>query len=108
MAATAPGFRPETEFRHLVVHLYVSRLILCFWLETPLLWSVIFCEVGSNFLKTLGYSATRQKGSHIRLHHKERISVTVPRHKPVSRGVLRKILRDTNETAESLQEFLER
>ena len=72
----------------------------------PYLPSLSYTVVIS-FLKSLGYTQVRQRGSHIRLHHKSRLSVTVPRHKPVSRGVLQKILRDTNETSESLKEFLE-
>ena len=61
-----------------------------------------------DFLKSLGYITVRQRGSHIRLHNSAGISITVPRHKPVSRGVLRKILRDTKETPEILNNFLKR
>lgn len=61
-----------------------------------------------DFLKSLGYTTVRQRGSHIRLHNPNRVSVTVPRHKPVTRGVLRKILRDVNETPENLKTFLEK
>ncbi|MCR4277772.1 MAG: type II toxin-antitoxin system HicA family toxin [Candidatus Berkelbacteria bacterium] len=45
-------------------------------------------------LLKIGYVVVRQKGSHIRLHHKTRKPLTVPNHKVIGRGLLRKILRD--------------
>lgn len=45
-------------------------------------------------LLKVGYVVVRQKGSHIRLHHKTRKPLTVPNHKVIGRGLLRKILRD--------------
>ena len=45
-------------------------------------------------LGKLGYYLSRQRGSHIRLAHKSRRPVTVPDYGPVSKGLLRKILRD--------------
>lgn len=61
-----------------------------------------------DFLQSIGYVIARQKGSHIRLHHKRKISVTVPAHDPVSKGVLRKILRDTGQSIEDVVSFLEK
>lgn len=58
------------------------------------------------FLQSREYKIARQKGSHIRLLHPHKIPITVPAHDPVSRGVLRKILRDTSESVESLNIFL--
>jgi len=47
------------------------------------------------FLK-IGYRIVRQKGSHIRLLHSEiyRKPLTVPNHKILAKGLLRKLLRD--------------
>jgi predicted RNA binding protein YcfA (HicA-like mRNA interferase family) len=45
-------------------------------------------------LETIGYAVMRQRGSHVRLYHKSRKPVTVPNYPSVSRGLLRKILRD--------------
>lgn len=58
------------------------------------------------FLFSLGYLKVRQKGSHIRFECQNRISITVPAHNPVSRGVLRKILRDSGEIVKNLKDFL--
>lgn len=46
------------------------------------------------FLEKSGYRRIRQRGSHIRLGHSFKKSITVPDYKNVSRGLLRKILRD--------------
>ncbi len=67
--------------------------------------SLKYTEV-AKFLSSLGYVKVRQKGSHIRFECLGRVSVTVPAHNPVSRGVLRKILRDTGETVENLKDFI--
>lgn len=45
-------------------------------------------------LGKIGYRAVRQRGSHIRLACLGRRAVTVPDYRAVSRGLLRKILRD--------------
>jgi predicted RNA binding protein YcfA (HicA-like mRNA interferase family) len=45
-------------------------------------------------LQKIGYFLTRQRGSHMRLSHKSRRPVTVPDYRTVSKGLLRKILRD--------------
>lgn len=54
-------------------------------------------------LNKLGYREVRQRGSHIRLSCQNRRSVTVPNYQAVSRGLLRKILRDAELSPE---EFL--
>ena len=51
-------------------------------------------------LESFGYDIVRQKGSHIRLSHPDKDSVTVPAHNLVARGTLRKILRDANISVE--------
>lgn len=45
-------------------------------------------------LRKIGYREIRQRGSHIRLSCSGKRSITVPDYKLVSRGLLRKILRD--------------
>lgn len=48
------------------------------------------------FLEKIDFVIIHQKGSHVRLKHKDGRIVTVPHHsgQPVSKGVLRKIIRD--------------
>lgn len=57
-------------------------------------------------LNTLGYRAVRQRGSHIRLSCPSRKSITVPDYKMVSRGLLRKILRDADVSPSDFNELL--
>lgn len=47
------------------------------------------------FIK-MGYKIERQKGSHIRLSHLQKKSVTIPNHKTIGKGLLRKLLRNAN------------
>jgi predicted RNA binding protein YcfA (HicA-like mRNA interferase family) len=54
-------------------------------------------------LAELGYRQVRQRGSHIRLACPGRTSITIPDHKVVGRGLLRKILRDAEL---SVEEFM--
>lgn len=56
-------------------------------------------------LKEVGYQAVRQKGSHIRLIHTTRRPVSVPRHKALGRGLLRKILRDADLSVDEFQKL---
>lgn len=54
----------------------------------------------------IGYQVTRQRGSHIRLHHgkdSRKGPLTIPNHKILGRGLLRKLLRDSDL---SIEEFL--
>lgn len=46
------------------------------------------------FIK-IGYQIMRQRGSHIRLHHLHKKPLTVPDHKVLGRGLLRKLLKDS-------------
>ena len=61
-----------------------------------------------NALEKTGFYVIRQRGSHVRLRHDDGRVVTVPVHKgqDVGRGLLRKILRDADLTAEDLLRFL--
>ena len=49
-------------------------------------------------LAELGYIVDHQRGSHMRLKCLGKKSVTVPNYRTVSRGLLRKILRDADLT----------
>ena len=42
----------------------------------------------------IGYRVARQRGSHFRLSCSGKKSITVPNHKTIGHGLLRKILRD--------------
>ncbi|HBB65359.1 MAG TPA: hypothetical protein DCZ84_01830 [Candidatus Vogelbacteria bacterium] len=53
-----------------------------------------------NCLAKLGYTMVRQRGSHVRLSCIKRKPVTVPMHKIIATGLLRKILRDAQLSAE--------
>ena len=57
----------------------------------------------------LGYEVVRQRGSHIRLHHKfdkSKRPLTIPRHKVLGKGLLRKLIRDAEITPEDLSRIL--
>ncbi|HEY4496047.1 MAG TPA: type II toxin-antitoxin system HicA family toxin [Candidatus Paceibacterota bacterium] len=64
--------------------------------KIPILSGDIIVKV----LEKIGYFRTRQRGSHIRLKHETRRSVTVPVYKTIGKGLLRKILRDGELTVE--------
>ncbi|MBI5466520.1 MAG: type II toxin-antitoxin system HicA family toxin [Candidatus Kerfeldbacteria bacterium] len=57
-------------------------------------------------LGRLGYQVVRQRSSHLRLACEGRKSVTVPDYQVISRGLLRKILRDAEVTALELRKLL--
>jgi predicted RNA binding protein YcfA (HicA-like mRNA interferase family) len=64
---------------------------------------------GREIVKALaraGYYEVRQRGSHIRLSCAGKRSITVPDHKVVGRGLLRKILRDAELSVEEFEELL--
>ena len=60
-------------------------------------------------LERAGFDVTRQRGSHIRLHHVDGRVVTVPDHgsRDVGRGLLRKILRDAELSVDDLLNLLD-
>ena len=51
-------------------------------------------------LEKIGFQAIRQKGSHVRMKHKDNRVVTIPIHKgkTIGKGLLRKILQDAEFT----------
>jgi predicted RNA binding protein YcfA (HicA-like mRNA interferase family) len=57
----------------------------------------------------LGYVTVRQTGSHIRMNHlsdRSKNPLTVPNHKVVGRGLLRKLLRDAEISIEDFCNLL--
>lgn len=53
----------------------------------------------------LGYQVIRQHGSHVRLHHKfdkNKKPLTIPRHKTLGKGLLYKLIRDAEISAQDL------
>jgi predicted RNA binding protein YcfA (HicA-like mRNA interferase family) len=57
-------------------------------------------------LAKVGYLEVRQRGSHIRLRCPGKTSITVPNHKSVGAGLLRKVLRDAELTVEEFARLL--
>ena len=55
-------------------------------------------------LKNHGFTVVRQKGSHIRLRHKDGRHTTLPYHsgQDIGKGLIRKILRDTELSIDDL------
>jgi predicted RNA binding protein YcfA (HicA-like mRNA interferase family) len=54
----------------------------------------------------IGYQVIRQQGSHVRMRHKTNAAkqpLTIPRHKTLGKGLIRKLLRDAELT---IKEFL--
>lgn len=57
-------------------------------------------------LGKIGYFVVRKKGSHFRLFHKDKEPITVPDHKAIGKGLLRKILRDVDISVEEFIKLL--
>ena len=55
-------------------------------------------------LEKRGFTAVRQKGSHVRLRHEDGRVTSVPNHpgQDIGKGLLRKIMRDTELTLDQL------
>lgn len=53
-----------------------------------------------------GYSEVRQRGSHIRLSAVGKKSLTVPDHKEIGPGLLKKILRDAKLSTDEFKKLL--
>ena len=52
-----------------------------------------------------GFFIERQRGSHIRMYHSFKDPITVPNHKTIGRGLLKKILRDAQLSVKKLLEL---
>jgi len=62
-------------------------------------------EVIKKFEK-IGFTATRQKGSHVRMEgsfHGETLKVTVPLHSELKKGTLSRLIKDAGLTIEEFQ-----
>ncbi len=61
-------------------------------------------------LLVLGFRIVRRKGSHVRYEHSDGRACTVPNHgrKDLSRGLIRKILRDLEMTPDQFREELDK
>ena len=62
-------------------------------------------------LTKMGYSVVRQRGSHLRLKDPDNPShkpITVPLHKTIKPGLLRKIIKDADLSVKEFMEILER
>lgn len=60
-------------------------------------------KVAIKAFEKLDYKIIRQKGSHIRMRHKidkSKQPLTIPNHKILGKGLLRKLLRDAELTVE--------
>jgi len=70
---------------------------------------VVSREKAVKCFEKLGYRIVRQKGSHIRMWHKSDGSkkpLTIPKHKVLGKGLLRKLLRDAEISVEKFNELL--
>jgi len=65
-------------------------------------------EQAINALAKIGFEVIRQKGSHVRLKDEQERRITVPVHsgKTLGKGLLRKIIRDTDLTVDEFIELL--
>jgi predicted RNA binding protein YcfA (HicA-like mRNA interferase family) len=57
----------------------------------------------------IGYKVIRQRGSHVRMRHKGNSTkqpLTIPRHKALGKGLIRKLLRDAELTVEEFLKWL--
>jgi predicted RNA binding protein YcfA (HicA-like mRNA interferase family) len=70
---------------------------------------VVSGDKAIKIFEKLGYKIARQKGSHVRLRHHSDDSkkpLTIPRHKELGKGLLRKIARDAGLSLEELADLL--
>ena len=54
----------------------------------------------------IGYQIVRKRGSHFRLRHLTKKSLTIPDHQTIGKGLLRKLIRDAEITREKFEESL--
>ena len=57
-----------------------------------------------SIFQRVGYVVVRQRGSHVRLSHSNKRSITIPKHDFIGPSLLKKILRDAEL---SLEKFLD-
>ena len=56
----------------------------------------------------IGYQVVRKRGSHFRLHHSEKRPLTVPDHKVLGKGLLRRLLRDSEVSIDDFIKLLKK
>ena len=56
----------------------------------------------------IGYQIIRKKGSHFRLHCLNKEPLTIPNHKNLAKGLLRKILRDSEISIKEFSKLLKK
>ncbi len=54
----------------------------------------------------IGYKVVRQRGSHIRLFHPDKRPLSVPDHRMLGKGLLRRLLRDAELSLEDFTKLL--
>ena len=69
---------------------------------------VISGKLAIKALEKIGYCVVRKKGSHFRLLHKDKWPITVPDHKTLGKGLLKKILRDSDIRVDEFIKLLKR
>ncbi len=57
-------------------------------------------------LMRMGYYIRGQEGSHVHLRHPSKRALTVPNHKEIARGTLRRIVKDADLTIEEFRKLL--
>lgn len=65
---------------------------------------------GKKAIKTfekIGYRVVRKRGSHFRLKHPNRDPLTIPDHKTISKGLLKRLLRDSNLSSQEFKKLLD-
>lgn len=69
---------------------------------------IISGEEAIKRFQKMGYEIIRQRGSHVRMHHKSnrsKIPLAIPLHKQLGRGLLRKLIRDADITVEEFNKL---
>ena len=56
----------------------------------------------------VGYQVVRKRGSHFRLHHSDKRPLSIPGHKILGKGLLRKLLRDSELSVEDFVKLLKK
>ena len=56
----------------------------------------------------IGYHVVRKRGSHFRLQHPDKIPLTIPEHRTISKGLLKRLLRDSELSVEEFVKLLKR
>lgn len=69
---------------------------------------IISGEEAIERFQEIGYEIIRQRGSHVRMYHKinrSKTPLSIPVHKQLGRGLLRKLIRDADITVEEFNKL---